>query len=167
MVSYKFTKKDFQSVLRKAEFFISALPDTKKVYRIEIKEHKEKRSLDANAYCFLLIDKISEATKVSKEDIYKEAIKQISGNSEIVCVKKEAAESLKKGWEQNGLGWVTEEMPSKIDGCVNVILYSGSSVYDTKQMSTLIDRVVQDCIALGIETLSEEKLALLKGEHDA
>ena len=34
---------------------------------------------------------------------------------------------LRRGWEHNGLGWVTEILPSKIAGCVNVVLYYGSS----------------------------------------
>ena len=56
------------------------------------------------------------------------------------------------GWEHNGIGWQAETMPSKLPGCTNVILYYGSSTYDTAQMSRLIDLIVQDCDALGIET---------------
>ena len=47
---------------------------------------------------------------------------------------------------------------------MNVTLYYGSSTYDTKQMSRLIDNIVQDCQAVGIETLTPDKLALLLEE---
>ena len=57
---------------------------------------------------------------------------------------------------------MTEILPSKIAGCVNVVLYYGSSTYDSAQMSRLIDLVVQECQAQGIETKTPEELALLK-----
>jgi hypothetical protein len=49
-------------------------------------------------------------------------------------------------------------MLSKLDGCTNVILYYGSSTYDVEQMSRLIENIVQDCKALGIETKPEAEL---------
>ena len=51
--------------------------------------------------------------------------------------------------------------PSKIKGCVNVTVWYGSSVYDTKQMSRLIDAIVQDCKAAGIETMTPAELDAL------
>ena len=42
--------------------------------------------------------------------------------------------------------------------------YYGSSRYNTRQMSRLIDSIVQDCKDLGIETLPPEKLAAMKEE---
>ena len=56
---------------------------------------------------------------------------------------------------------------SKIPGYRNLRCYYGSSTYDTKQMSQLIDNLVQDCKALGIETLTPDKLALLTEEWNA
>jgi hypothetical protein len=58
------------------------------------------------------------------------------------------------GWEHNGLGWVTERSPSKIEGCTNVTLYYGSSTYDTAQMSRLIDLVIQECKQQDIDTMT-------------
>lgn len=135
-----------------------------KAYDIEIKEHHEKRSLDSNAYCWTLIDCLAEKLALSKTEIYRSYIKEIGGNRETVCVQERAAEKLCRGWEHNGLGWQTDTMPSKLPGCVNVVLYYGSSTYDTAQMSRLIDMVVQDCKAQGIETLPPEKLAAMSEE---
>lgn len=135
-----------------------------RVYDCIVQEHRERRSLDANAYAWILMDKLAEVTNIPKEDIYLEAVRNIGGNTETVCVKKEAAAKIKQSWSRNGLGWQTETVPSKLPGCVNVILYFGSSVYDTKQMSRLIDNLVADCKALGIETLPPEKLAAMTQE---
>lgn len=139
---------------------------TKKLERLTVTVDKLKkpRSLDANAYCFALIDKIAAATGAPKEEIYREAIKDIGGVSDVVCVKNKAVESLCAGWQRTGIGWQTDTFPSKIEGCTNVILYYGSSSYDTYQMSRLIDHIVQDCRTLGIETLTDKELTLLKGE---
>lgn len=129
---------------------------------IEIKKYRARRSLDANAYCWVLIDKIAENQCVTKEEVYREAIRNIGGNSEIVCVRNNAVERLCDGWRRNGIGWQTETMPSKIVGCTNVILYYGSSVYDSKQMSLLLENLIQDCKALGIQTETPEMIARMK-----
>jgi hypothetical protein len=127
---------------------------------------KKRRSLDANAYFFVLADKISEVTGVPKSEIYRHAIKEIGGNCDVVCVLEKAADTLCNSWEQTGLGWQTERFPSKIPGCINVILYYGSSTYDTATMSRLIDNIVQDAKALGIETLPQEKLSAMMEAWD-
>lgn len=130
--------------------------------KVEIKKYRKKRSLDANSYAWTLIDKIASELGMSKIEVYRNAIKNIGGVSDIVCVMDEAVEKLRQGWEKHGLGWQTETMESKIPGCTNVILYYGSSVYDTKQMSQLIDNLVQDAKALGIETATPEEIARYK-----
>lgn len=130
-----------------------------KVYDVEIKEHREKRSLDANAYFWVLADQLAEKTRIPKTDIYRSYIREIGGNHEVVCVADSAVEKLRRGWEHNGLGWQTDTMPSKLPGCARVVLYYGSSTYDTAQMSRLIDLIVQDCREQGIETLPPDKLA--------
>ena len=127
----------------------------------EIKPKKSLRSLDANALSWVLIDKLAAATGVPKTEVYRNAVRDVGGNSEIVCVKAEAAPQLRKIWESRGLGWQTEEDISKIPGCVNVILYYGSSTFDTRQMSRMIDNLIQDAKAVGIETLSDRELSLL------
>ena len=109
-----------------------------------------------------LMDKIADRMHIDKVDVYREAIKSIGGVSETVCVQDKAVDRLRQGWEQNGIGWQTDTMPSKLKGCTNVILYYGSSTYDTQQMSLLIDHIVQDAKALGIETMTPAELEALK-----
>ena len=132
----------------------------------EIKPKKSLRSLDANALAWILIDKIAAATSVPKTEVYRNAVRDVGGNSEIVCVKAEAAPQLRKIWESRGLGWQTEEDISKLPGCVNVILYYGSSTFDTRQMSRMIDNLIQDARSVGIETMAPDKLAALLGEWE-
>ncbi len=134
--------------------------------RVEIKKWRKKRSLDANAYAWVLIDKIAQATGVPKTEVYRKVIREIGGVSEIVCVRTEAVDKFREGWEAHGLGWQTDVMPSKIEGCTNVVLYYGSSTYDTQQMSALIDSLVQEAQALGIETLPPAEIARLNSQWE-
>lgn len=130
----------------------------------EIRAKKSLRSLDSNAYAWILIDKLAEATGIPKTDVYRNAVRDVGGNMEIVCVKAEAAPTLRKIWESRGIGWQSDENMSKLPGCVNVHLYYGSSTFDTAQMSRLIDNLIQDAKSVGIETLPPDKLkTMLEG----
>ena len=133
------------------------LKDTEKL-SIKIGKHREKRSLDSNSYAWLLLGKLAEKLRLPREDIYRSYIKEIGGNSDLVCVQDKAVDNLRQGWSKNGVGWVTETMPSKIEGCTNVLLYYGSSTYNTEQMSRLIDLIVNDCKAQGIDTRTPEEI---------
>ena len=125
---------------------------------LKITKYRNKRSLDANAYAWVLIGKIAEKTNAPREDVYRSAIKEIGGNYDIVCAQDKAVDSLREAWQKNGIGWITDTMPSKIEECTNVILYHGSSSYDTQQMSRLINILVQDCEQLGIEVKCQEEI---------
>lgn len=128
---------------------------------IEIKPYRARRSLDANAYFFVLADKVAEKLNTTKEDVYRNCIKEIGGVSETVCVQDKAVDKLKEAWQCKGLGWMVDTFPSKIEGCTNVILYYGSSTYDTEQMSRLIENIIQDCKDLGIEYATPDEIANL------
>ena len=135
-----------------------------KLYNLEIKEHRKKRSLDSNAYAWVLIGKLAEAMRITPLEVYTQAIQNIGGNYEVLPIKEGTVDHFIKVWEAKGLGWPCVDMgPSKIPGYWNVRAYYGSSTYDTEQMSQLIDNLVQDCRALGIEVKSEEEIASLMG----
>ena len=125
---------------------------------VKVGKFTKKRSLDANAYLWTLISKLSERLKIPKTEIYRSAIKEIGGNSDTVCVQDKAVQQLCDAWGRNGIGWITDTFPSKLPGCTNVILYYGSSTYDTAQMSRLVDLIVQECKQVGIETKPSEEI---------
>lgn len=134
---------------------------------VEIKKWYKKRSLDANNYAWVLCEKISkeiskDGTIVTKEDIYKDAVKNVGAFVPFI-VEERAFENFKRIWEKQGLGYQVQETARK-DKCVRVNCYYGSSSYDTKEMSRLIDAIVQECKQLNIETLTPKELSLLKEE---
>jgi hypothetical protein len=134
-----------------------------KKYQAKIKPYRQKRSLDANAYFWLLCGKLAAKINTPRAIIYRQYIREIGDNYEIVPIREDVVDTWIKNWESRGLGWVCDIVgQSKIDGYINVICYYGSSTYDTAQMSRLIDMVVQDCEEQGIETMTPAELARLK-----
>ena len=135
-----------------------------RLYDLEVKEHRKKRSLDANAYFWELVGQLADALRITPKEIYRQAIQNVGGNYEILPVKTEAAEHFKQVWEAQGLGWPCVDMgKSKIDGYRNLRAYYGSSTYSTTQMAQLIDILLQDCRALDIEVKSDEEIASIMG----
>ncbi len=139
---------------------VDELRDCEKV-AVKIGKYRERRSSDANAYCWVLIGKLAEKLNIPKDEIYRDAIKQIGGNYEVVCVLDAAVDKLCRGWKKNGIGWQTDTMPSKIKGCTNVLLYYGSSTYDTAQMSRLINIIVDACVEQNIDVRTPDEIANL------
>ena len=136
---------------------IENLKDSK--LSIEIKKYRKKRSLDANAYCWVLCDKIAKTIGTTKEEIYKDAISNV-GTFEPMIVEERAFENFKRVWEKQGLGFLIQEVSRK-DRCVKVHCYYGSSSYNTKEMSILIDYIVQEAKQVGVETMPDKELKSL------
>lgn len=108
------------------------------------------------------MDKLAAHYGLNPEDIYREKIKQIPGVRDVVCIPEKSADFFCKSWSAKGIGWMAERFPSKLDGCVCVTVWYGSSTYDTLQMSRLIDAIADDCREAGIETMTPQQLDALK-----
>lgn len=134
---------------------------------IELKKYSKKRSLDCNAYMWVLIQEIAEKLStqdisITKEEIYRDAIKTV-GAYTIVPIKTEAVDEWIRIWQSNGIGWVCDTQPSKLEGFTNVMCYHGSSVYTQAEMNRLVNVIVENCRNLGIETKSKQEIdSLLK-----
>ena len=134
-----------------------------KKVEVSIKEYKNKRSLDANSYCFLLCQKIAEKIGNTKEYVYQLAVVSV-GQFEILPIKDEALERWFKNWESKGLGWQSYiHCKSKLEGYTNTINYFGSSTYSVAEMSILLEEIVFQAKELDIETITpKEKEELLR-----
>lgn len=132
---------------------------------IELKKYRKKRSLDSNAYAWVLLGELQNVLNIPKEEIYRDLIKNI-GSYEVIPVKNEAVERFRQAWSKNGLGWITETMKSKLEGFTNVVAYYGSSTYDTKEMTRLTELLVEECKQFGIETKPQAEIDSLLKEWD-
>lgn len=133
----------------------------------EIRPAKKRRSLDANAYAWKLINDIALAVRETPETVYREALKNVPNICEVVCIEDRAADSMIRLWTRDHIGRrVEREQSAKNDGCSILWLYYGSSDFDTRQMTMLIDGLIQDARALGIETRPEEEIRSLLEEWE-
>lgn len=122
----------------------------------EVKEHKHKRSLNANAYYWVLVNKIADALNQSKEFIHLCMLKQY-GQRYVLCVPYDTPiENLVKYYEQDGV----RKQGDRLFKTYNV--YLPSSEMNTKEMSKLIDGTVEEAQSMGIETMTPDELAHLK-----
>lgn len=158
-MKFEFRPSTFSSVIGSIFDRVSVLEDGE--YTLTLEKKKRQRSLNANAYFWVMVGKIAEKSRISRAEVYRQLIKDIGGNYDVVCVQNKAVDSLINGWEHNGLGWCADRLDSKIDGCTNVALYYGSSTYDTEQMSRLLDLTINECKDLGIDVMSDREKTLL------
>jgi hypothetical protein len=129
-----------------------------KLLSVTIKQHRKKRSLDANAYMWVLLSKMAEVLNTTKDELYLEILGRYGVFTHIV-VKPEVVERVKEEWRT-----VRELGEVKVNGKAGVQLqcYFGSSTYNTAEMAKLIDGIVSECKELGIDTMTPTELAELK-----
>lgn len=115
---------------------------------LTVKKWRNPRSLDANAYMWTLLEKMAEILRSSKDEIYLQMLDSYGKFTHII-VKPEAVEKFTAQWRTvRNLG----EVDVKGQKGVQLQCYFGSSTYDTKEMSRLIDGIVSECKELSIDT---------------
>ena len=133
------------------------LKDVKKL-KITAVKFRNKRSLDANAYMWVLLQKMADTLETAKDDLYIDMLDKYGVFTHVI-VKPHVVDRVVSEWRTvRNLGEV------KVNGQTGIQLqcYFGSSTYDTKEMSVLIDGVVSECKELDIETISPNELRIMK-----
>ena len=124
---------------------------------------RKKRSRDANAKCWAMCEEIARAVGITKEEVYRRNIKEV-GVFTAIPIKKEAVEGFKKIWASRGVGWFCEVADEANKHYDLVFAYHGSSVYSTAEMARLIDGILQDAKAVGLDLMDERERSLLLTE---
>lgn len=127
----------------------------------ELTRKKQKRSLDANAYCWVLITKIAARIHDIPVDVYRRYVRDVGQKTVITCVMETDVETEAKAFLEHHIGRSIEVGDSRLQGCVTLHKHYGSSDYDTAQMARFLDLIIQDCRELGIETRPEEEVQSL------
>lgn len=139
---------------------LNEIGDLKPPYTVEITHKRKKRSLSANAYCWVLCEKIAQKVgNISKEEVYRRAIRDV-GVWDIYQNTPAAVARMERTWSRQGVGWMTERLESQ-DGVANIILYYGSSTYSVEEMNRLLDNLIQDAEALEIDTATPRERSLM------
>lgn len=132
---------------------------------IKIGKYIEKRSGAANNYlwhlCGALADKLSDdGVPYTKDEIYREAVRARGIYRDQGELPLDFAKTSRTAWELIGTGWITEQVDFEPDGNkVIVRYYYGTSCYNKKQMSRVIDWLVAECQQQGIETKTPDQIA--------
>jgi hypothetical protein len=121
----------------------------------------EKRSNDANRYCWTLLEKLAKELNMPKEDIYRDQVRDVPQKPLKVLIKASEVDDEIKLWQKNGLGWYADIVGESTEhkGFVWIDKFKGSSQFDRKQMAVLIDNVIYECQELGIETRTPDEIA--------
>lgn len=122
----------------------------------EVKEHKEKRSLNANAYAWSLIGKIADVLRTSKDELYIQMLEDY-GQSILVPLPVGSNPS---GFFKYYQFVQTSQINGKDADWYKVI--KGSSDYDSREMAVLIDGIISEAQELEIETLPPSEIERLK-----
>ena len=131
-----------------------------------IKENRQKRSLSQNAYMWVLLNQLAEKLGDKAENIYRHFVEDY-GVRDYLLVQDKAVEELQNRWEKKGMGWFVKVMrKGKVEGTTTVIVYYGSSSYNSKEMTRLIDAVIESCEENDIHTLTKREIMSLQNEND-
>lgn len=146
------------------ETLIRNLPDIEsqlqpgKTYDVEIKLHREKRSKDANAFLWALLGKMAGVLKSTNDDLYLESLRRY-GQSFLVKVRSSELESAMREFKYCE---PFEQWSDPKGDTAYIKVFRGSSTYDTKEFSRLLDGVIDEAKAIGIDTDPEEIKQLIE-----
>lgn len=136
--------------------------------RYEVKEYKEKRSNDANAYFHVLVNKLARYINISDKEMkirmnlqYGTIAKDENGNS--VGVKIPKGTDITQFYDYAKWFGECEENGIKFD---KYLFYKQTHTLNTKEMSQLINGVVEECRERGIETKTQLEINSLLESWD-
>ncbi len=141
---------------------------------VEIKKRRKRRSLDANAYYWQLLSKLAEASGISKNRAHNIMLSRYGQMEEydghlVYVVVPDTPDGAEKALEAETYHIKpTSQVQKGADGTLfrTYKMLRGSSTYDTKEMSHLIDGLVGECRELGIETLPPRELERMMAAYE-
>lgn len=133
---------------------------------VEIKPYHAKRSLSANAYFHVLVDKLRTALRIGFSECKNDLITSYGqveyiGDEQVIIKTNVPPDKMRQSEILHCLCVKTSQEAGK-----NVYfyrVYRGSHTYDTGEMAQLIDGTIQEARAQGIEVLSPDELMRLEG----
>lgn len=131
-----------------------------KLLTITAKIFRNRRSKDANAYAWVLMQKIAEVLHTDKWSVYLDMLERYGVFTHIIVRPHVVGRVIEEWRAVKNLGEVT------VAGQTGIQLqcYFGSSTYDTKEMAVFINGIVSECREMGIETATPEELERMKRE---
>lgn len=129
---------------------------------LTVSKRSEKRSLEQNRCLWALLTEIDEKVNGTRDpwQWYLNAIRRTGAKTKVIYMQEESLDELKEMcMDRNGVIRAVEPV-GMADGMYAYRIFYGSSKFDTKEMSLLIDVVLDMAVLAGIDTYEWE--ALLK-----
>ena len=142
--------------------------DAEKLF--DLKEHREKRSMTQNAYYWVLLTKLADALRESKTVIHNRLLRRygcletIDGCA-VRALIPDTEEAEGKILAMDTSHWKpTAQVKVMGDGITyrTYVLLKGSSDMDSREMSILLDGLIDEAKQCQIETLPPHELEKLK-----
>lgn len=131
-----------------------------------VKNYHSKRTLTQNAYMWSMINKLAVKVNETCENVYKNFIRDY-GVRDFLLVKDSSVKDFIERWNKKGIGWFCEEVrKGKVDGTTTLVVYYGSSSYDSKEMSRVMEAIIDECNEQSIPTILLDDFRSLKNEND-
>lgn len=159
-IDYKTRKSKISLLLDTKEIEIVEQLKNENKLNVELKKYREKRSLNANNYFWKLLQELCELAEIDTIEEYKRRVKEL-GIFRRFKIEKDNIKTFEKMWTAQGIAWFCEIADTEYIGETEfkiINAYYGSSSFNTKQMSRLINDLVQDCQAYGIETKTKAEI---------
>lgn len=158
-IDYKTNKKKLTFLINNNITSLEEIENVE-VLDIEAKKHRNKRKLNCNAYLWLLLQEMADKLDTSKDELYIEMLGRYGVFTHIIVKEKAVNKFMEEYRLVKDLGEIT------VKGTTGHQLqcYFGSSTYDSKEFSVLLNGVVNEAKAIGIATLDELELQTMYDE---
>jgi len=123
--------------------------DMDKLFVVEVKEPKSKRSLEQNRMLWQLIHSIAKKQHQDDMEVYCALLERADALSDYIITAYDMEDDLRKCFR--GVRFIRKQ---EVNGkeCNIYKVYIGSSKMNTKEMTELLDITLQVCAELGIPT---------------
>ena len=130
----------------------------------EVYVKKKKRSKNANAYFWEMLQQLCEVMNLDVIKEYRKRVKEL-GIFRQWSIETKNVPTFIQMWESKGIAWFTEKVEEAGNETI-INAYYGSSSYNSTQFSRLLDNLIQDCKAVGIQTLEDIEIEeLIRSEY--
>lgn len=141
---------------------------------VVLKQFRQKRSLDANSMYWVLLTQLADKIGVSNPFMHNQLLRrygqpQVVDDKMVYLVLPDSDEGAKIADEAETFHIKpTSQVKAGVDGRQyrTYILLKGSSEFNTKEMSTLINGLVDECKQVGIETITPAELERMMELYD-
>lgn len=154
----------FRSKRPVVSFEVQAEPEALEKYMdidldISFSRHRNRRSIDANAFLWACLGEIARAINSDTWSIYLYMLERY-GKFTHILVKPEAVEQVRRVWRET-------KIVGEKDGMIQMLCFFGSSTYNTKEFSQLLDGVISEMKEMHLETPPDEEMKqLLEGMRE-